>query len=132
MSATRLALLLFILTWPGHADSPPLAVQTFPPSSIGTILGRSIIDPSGDEIGRLVDLLVDRDGQPRAVIVDVGGFLGIGMRRVAIAWEALRFVPETGEIRIAKDVTTDEVAAAPEFRGADQPVQVLLPRRIQP
>jgi hypothetical protein len=132
MSATRLALLLLVLAWPCHAESPPLAVQGFAPSSIGTILGRPILDPSGDEIGRLVDLLVDRDGQPRAAVIDVGGFLGIGMRRVAVAWEALRFAPDTGEIRIAEDVTTDEVAAAPEFRGTDQPVQVLLPRRVKP
>jgi hypothetical protein len=65
-------------------------------------------------------------------VLDVGGFLGVGMRRVAVAWEAFRFTPERPEIRLVQDVTTDEVAAAPEFRGADRPMQILLRRRASP
>ena len=133
MRVLRLALLLLLPALPAAAD-PALAVQAFAPASIATILGHAVLDPSGDEIGRLVDVLVDPDGRPRAAVLDVGGFLGIGMRRVAVAWEAFRFAPGTGEIRLTQDLSTDQVSAAPEFRGADQPMQILQPRRpaIQP
>ena len=115
------ALLLLSLAAPA-----PLAAQTvFPPGQLGSVLGRMVTDKSGDEIGRIVDLLVDADGRPRVVVLDVGGFLGIGMRRVAVAWRTLRFSHDIADPRITEDFTLDEVAAAPEYHGADQTVRVL-------
>ncbi len=46
---------------------------------------------SGNDIGRIVDLLVDGQGRVRAIVLDVGGFMGVGNRKVAVAWSALRF-----------------------------------------
>ena len=84
---------------------------------MGTILGRNVFDSAGDNVGRLVDILVDKNGAPLAAVVDVGGFLGIGARRVAIAWTLLRFTVADGEMRIEMDLTFDSAAAAPEFQG---------------
>lgn len=57
--------------------------------------------PDDKNVGRIVDVLVDDQGQPRAAVVDLGGFLGIGNRRIAVVWRALHFVPEaTGEGKI--------------------------------
>lgn len=133
MSAKRLALLIALLL-PGAAlaGQKLVAVQAFAPNSLVGVLGRRVVDPSGDEIGRLVELLVDGDGKPRAAVLDVGGFLGIGTRRVAVAWEALRFAPAAQDIQVARDLTPEEVSAAPEFRGGDQPVQALMPAPPKP
>lgn len=104
----------------------PLAAQpVFAPGQLGSVLGRMVTDKSGDEIGRIVDILVDADGRPRVAVLDVGGFLGIGMRRVAVSWRTLRFSHDIADPRITEDFTVAEVAAAPEYRGADQPVRVL-------
>ena len=43
-------------------------------------------------MGRIVDLLVDETGQPRAAIIDFGGFLGVGIRKIDIDWHSLRFM----------------------------------------
>ena len=43
-----------------------------------------VLDNDGKEIGRIVDVVVDPAGQPRAIVVDVGGFMGVGSRRVAV------------------------------------------------
>ncbi|WP_371155605.1 PRC-barrel domain-containing protein [Jannaschia sp. 2305UL9-9] len=47
-----------------------------------------------DDIGEIGDLIIGVDGTLQAVVVDVGGFLGIGEREVALKWSALRGVRE--------------------------------------
>ena len=106
----------------------PLPAQTvFQPGQVGAVLGRMVVDKSGDDIGRIVDILVDPDGRPRVAIMDVGGFMGIGTRRVAVAWRSLRFTHDIADPRIIEEMTMDEVAAAPEYHGTDVPVRVLGP-----
>lgn len=128
---------LLLLALPAAAQTPapaplPPTLQTHPPDTIGAVLGRRVMDANGEEIGRLVDILIDRRGRPRAAVIDAGGFMGIGMRRVAVAWEALRFTIGGGETGVASDLTLDEVAAAAEFKGTDSPVRVIGPRRTAP
>ena len=52
-----------------------------------------VADPEGKEIGRLVDVLVDDQGQPQAAVIDFGGFMGVGNRKIAVDWSALHFAP---------------------------------------
>ena len=81
------------------------------------ILGRQVLSSAGEDMGRVVDIVVDRSGQVRAAVIDFGGFLGVGNRKVAIDWNALHFAP-TGsrEDRITLDLTREQVKAAPEYR----------------
>jgi hypothetical protein len=44
-------------------------------------------------MGRIVDVVVDRTGQVRAAVIDLGGFLGVGSRKIAVDWNALSFPP---------------------------------------
>src|SRR5260221_7166387 len=44
-------------------------------------------------MGMVVDVLVDSDGRPRAAIIDFGGFLGVGSRKIAVDWRLLQFKP---------------------------------------
>jgi hypothetical protein len=123
-----LVLLCAPCTWAGSG----LELQSLSPGSVTSILGQSVFDASGDEVGRLVDVLVDRTGQPRAGVIDVGGFLGVGTRRVAVGWSLLHFINENGEIRIVEDLTQDEAAAAPEYRAPDGAVIVAGRRAARP
>ncbi|MGH6869063.1 MAG: PRC-barrel domain-containing protein, partial [Methylocella sp.] len=41
--------------------------------------------------GRIVDIIVDHTGAARAAIIDFGGFLGVGTRKIAVDWRLLRF-----------------------------------------
>ena len=67
----------------------------------------------------MVDLLVDTEGRPLAAVVDVGGFMGLGIRRVALAWELLRFRVEPDMVRMSVEIGSDRVTAAPEYRPGD-------------
>jgi hypothetical protein len=89
------------------------------------ILGRDVRSAADEDMGRIVDVLVDRAGQVRAAIIDFGGFLGVGSRRIAVDWNALHF-PEPGKPgeRITLELTRDQVNTAPEYKDG-KPVVVL-------
>jgi hypothetical protein len=89
------------------------------------ILGRQVRSAANENMGRIVDVIVDRSGQVRAAIIDFGGFLGVGSRRIAVDWNALTFprpADKSGQIRL--ELTRDQVKAAPEYQDG-KPVVVL-------
>jgi hypothetical protein len=89
------------------------------------VLGREVRSSAGENMGRIVDVIVDRTGQARAAIIDFGGFLGVGSRRIAVDWNALRFRPDSVKRDvITLELTRDQVKAAPEYKDK-QPVVVL-------
>jgi hypothetical protein len=73
----------------------------------------------------LIDVLVERGGQVRAAVIDFGGFLGVGNRKVAVDWGALRFAPTGSKYdRITLDLTRDQLKDAPEYKDG-KPLVVL-------
>jgi hypothetical protein len=89
------------------------------------VLGREVLSATDENMGRIVDVLVDRTGQVRAAIIDFGGFLGVGSRKIAVDWNALHFPPPGKPgARIALELTRDQVKAAPEYQEG-KPVVVL-------
>jgi hypothetical protein len=89
------------------------------------ILGREVRSATNENMGRIVDVLVDRSGQVRAAIIDFGGFLGVGSRKIAVDWNALHFPPpgKPGTY-IALELSRDQVAAAPAYQEG-KPVVIL-------
>jgi PRC-barrel domain protein len=89
------------------------------------ILGRDVRSAADENMGRIADVLVDRTGQVRAAIIDFGGFLGVGSRKIAVDWSALHFPPPGKPgARISLDLNRDQVNAAPEYQEG-KPVVVL-------
>ena len=105
--------------------APPASVTVIDSGYARAILGRDVRSPTGDNMGRIADVIVDRGGQVRAAVIDFGGFLGVGSRKIAVAWNALRFanVANKGE-STTLELTRDQVKAAPEYKD-DQPIVVL-------
>jgi PRC-barrel domain len=97
---------------PAEVTTTVLDQQDFEP-----VLGRQVRSSAGEDMGRVVNVVVDRDGQVRAAIIDFGGFLGVGNRKIAIDWNALHFPPpDSKDSRITLDLTRDQVKAAPEYK----------------
>ncbi len=98
------------------APAPPAPAKTEqsraarghrPPNhEVEGILGREVRSTADENMGRIVDVLVDRSGQVRAAIIDFGGFLGVGSRKIAVDWKALHF-PAAGQARAADHAGTD-------------------------
>jgi hypothetical protein len=103
-------------------------MTVFDRQEVQGILGREVRSGANERMGRIVDVIVDRSGQVRAAIIDFGGFLGVGSRKIAVAWNALRFLPDAKDAknveRIGLELTRDQVQGAPEYKE-DKPVVVL-------
>jgi hypothetical protein len=106
------------------APSPPAAVTVLNTHEVEGILGRGVRSASNENMGRIVDVLVDRSGQVRAAIIDFGGFLGVGSRKIAVDWAALHFTPGNPEPPITLELNRDQVNAAPAYEDG-KPVVVL-------
>ncbi|MGH1571490.1 PRC-barrel domain-containing protein [Methylobacterium sp. P31] len=92
-----------------------------------SLLGRSVRSAGGDELGRVIDIIIDKEGHPRAAIIDFGGFLGVGTRKIAVDWRALRFTADGNkERRLSVALTRNQVRVSPEYK-AGEPIVVLGP-----
>jgi hypothetical protein len=111
---------------PAAVDSTPGDTWTavLDTHSVQPILGKEVRSPTGENMGRIVDVIVDRTGQTRAAVIDFGGFLGVGSRKIVVDWNALHFSPRGQNEQIAVDLTRDQVKAAPEYRSG-KPVVVV-------
>jgi hypothetical protein len=109
-------------------DAPPQsAVQSVAPEMAEAILGQQIRDQDGKEVGRLIDVLVDANGMPQAAVIDYGGFMGVGNRKVAVHWSMLRFDPADPKHKITLEMTPDQIKAAPEFLNPNKAAPVVTP-----
>jgi hypothetical protein len=113
------------------AETAPTPPQTAPQITVLNnhdvegVLGREVLSATDENMGRIVDVLVDHAGQVRAAIIDFGGFLGVGSRKIAVDWGALHFpTPGKPDARITLELTRDQVKAAPEYQEG-RPVVVL-------
>jgi hypothetical protein len=111
-------------------DSPPAnppaqgAPQPEPPSAIVLdkqfaqgVMGKEVRGAANEDMGRIVDVVVDLTGQVRAAVIDFGGFLGVGSRKIAVEWGALNFVAIADKRSVVGlALTRDQVKAAPEYK----------------
>jgi hypothetical protein len=137
------AIMLVSLGFPSspHAQGardtgPPLQAQTSagPPGAIPegpgqpsvtilgsrqaqSVLGKEVRSSADENMGRIVDVIVDHDGSVRAAVIDFGGFLGVGSRKIAVDWNVLTFPsPTSGREFVTLELTRDQVKAAPEYK----------------
>jgi hypothetical protein len=111
---------------PAKTEQPAQsAVTILPNHEVEGILGREVRSSADENMGRIVDVLVVRGGQVRAAIIDFGGFLGVGSRKIAVDWAALHFpAPAKPEAPIKLELNRDQVNAAPAYEDG-KPVVVL-------
>jgi PRC-barrel domain len=112
---------------PPKETAPPPSVTIIEATDAHGVLGRDVRSPTDEDMGRVVDVIVDRAGQVRAAVIDFGGFLGVGSRKIVVDWNALHFgrIANKGE-SITLELTKDQVKAAPEYKE-DAPIVVLGP-----
>jgi PRC-barrel domain len=105
--------------------APPPSVTIIQAADAHGVLGRDVRSSTDEDMGRIGDVIVDRAGQVRAAVIDFGGFLGVGSRKIVVDWNALHFaqIANKGE-SITLELTKDQVKAAPEYKE-DAPIVVL-------
>ncbi|MGK7870544.1 PRC-barrel domain-containing protein [Falsiroseomonas sp. E2-1-a20] len=84
-----------------------------PLARVQNLVGTNVIGANGRDAGEVENLLIDRNGQVRAAVVEWGGFLGLGESRAVVPIEQLRF-GGSGE-RVRMDLTRAQLEALPRF-----------------
>lgn len=95
--------------------SQPEALDSSP--RLESVLGREVTAPMGVESGRVIDVLIDGEGHVHAFVVEFGGFLGIGTRKIAVERAAFRF---SGR-KILVQVLGDQIQSAREYTSGEPP-----------
>jgi hypothetical protein len=105
--------------------APPPSVTVIGARDAHGVLGREVRSPTDEDMGRIVDVIVDRSGVVRAAVIDFGGFLGVGSRKIVVEWNALHFGRVANKSdSITLELTKEQVTAAPEYKE-DTPIVVL-------
>jgi len=89
------------------------------------LVGLNVYNDSNESLGSINDLLADKSGNIKGVVIGVGGFLGVGEHLVAVAFDKVKFVddpiaytgaataPATGGARPSTSTTTGAATTAP-------------------
>ncbi len=125
-----------------HETPPRVGTPEIPPQPTVTILGsrqaqsvlgKEVRSSADENMGRIVDVIVDHDGRVRAAVIDFGGFLGVGSRKIAVDWNALSFPPPAGGRDVVTlELTRDQVKAAPEYKDKQTVVVLGAAGALQP
>jgi sporulation protein YlmC with PRC-barrel domain len=88
------------------------------------IIGKQVYSSSASDaehIGDVNNLVIGENGEVAAVVIGVGGFLGIGEKNVAVNYSELEWVvAEDNTERFVLPTTKDALETAPEFKAEDQ------------
>src|SRR5690606_5902339 len=91
------------------------------------VIGESVYNGTGEEaenIGKVTDLVISPDGNVEAIVVGVGGFLGIGQKEVALEYDLIEWSEQPdGERWLVVPTTKEALEAQAEFdRAAYRPM----------
>src|SRR5262249_41032104 len=91
---------------------------------VSAILGKGVRSNAGEDMGRIVDVIVGRDGRIHAAIIDFGGVLGIGTRKNAVRWDALGFAPAGQAGAVVLALHPNQRRLAPQYKRGEPLVVV--------
>jgi sporulation protein YlmC with PRC-barrel domain len=107
--------------------SAPVIISQTPNQWLGSkLMGADVIGPNNEKIGDVSDILVDMSGKVDALIVGVGGVLGIGAKDVAVPISAFAIVPANSEANRSNadqfrlSMTKEQLKAHAEFKALDR------------
>jgi sporulation protein YlmC with PRC-barrel domain len=102
-------------------DAGPAAqIHTSLPGDSATVTHwykQNVYDPADNKIGEVMDVLVERDGKISALIIGVGGFLGMGEKDVAVPFNAVRTTTkDNNKWYLVMNSTKDALKSAKGFK----------------
>ena len=82
-----------------------------------SLMGKTVYNPADESLGKINDLVFAKEGGIQAVVVGVGGFLGIGEKNVAVSYGAVQATTtqDDGSVKLVLDTTKEELEAAPAY-----------------
>lgn len=89
------------------------------------LMGLNVYNEANEKLGDINELLVDKSGKINAVVIGIGGFLGMGEHDIAVSIDKLKFVEEpvrtssTSTSTTSRDTTTGAASTTTTNRNAN-------------
>ena len=97
------------------------------------LIGTAVNNDAGERIGDINDILLSKDGKVAAVVIGVGGFLGLGEHEVAVKFDSLRMTQDADNKTVAAiSATKDSLKAAPQWRWGNESGTSSVDKGTQP
>ena len=87
-------------------------------ASVEHLMSRTVIGADGEKVGKVTDVILGPDGNAQLLVIQSGGFLGIGGKEIAADIALADVLPGNGPITL-RDVTQASVRDMPEFQYSD-------------
>lgn len=113
---------------PSEAAAPIAAAGDW---SAAKMKGVNVYNEANDKVGDIEDVIINSQGRVRGVVIEAGGFLGMGTHYVLVAMDSLKFANKAGKTtegktsetkrewypdRAVLNVTKDQLKSMPEFK----------------
>ncbi|SFN03114.1 Sporulation protein YlmC, PRC-barrel domain family [Bradyrhizobium sp. Rc3b] len=89
------------------------------------LMGLNVYNENNEKLGDINELLVDKSGKINAVVIGIGGFLGMGEHDIAVSMDKLKFIEEpvrtssTSTTTTSRDTTTGAASTNTTSRNAN-------------
>src|SRR5262245_44487122 len=102
-----------LLSTAAYADTGTLTTVPAQSVTVTNWYKQNVYDPADKQIGEVRDVLVTKDGTVSALIISVGGFLGIGSKDVAVPFSAVQQKTKDNKPYLSLDTTKEALTNAP-------------------
>jgi len=112
------------MTGTDMTDKDLVAAASKPHELVGSdrVQGTAVYRPGGQKIGQIVRIMIDkRTGQAAYVVMNFGGFLGLGQESYPLPWSLLAYNPKLGGYEV--DISDDQLKDAPKLM-ADETIDL--------
>jgi sporulation protein YlmC with PRC-barrel domain len=79
------------------------------------VIGTKVVNDQDESIGKIGEIVLGSNGKPSGVVVDVGGFLGIGTHPVLLGWKQISLVDNDGSTQAVVKASKDELKQMPAY-----------------
>jgi len=108
---------LMIAVSPAVAQTPAFMDMQNNTEVLGSdFVGTPVNDKSGQQIGKIVNLVFDQTGRIELAVIGAGGFLGVGEKDLAVPFDAVKSEEVNGKHVFVIDATKEQLAAAPAYK----------------
>jgi sporulation protein YlmC with PRC-barrel domain len=83
------------------------------------IVGLTVRNNADDDVGKISEVLIDESGKASGVVVDVGGFLGMGTHPVKLGWNQIKLVNQDGGLRAVVNMDKNALKQMPEYKATN-------------
>jgi len=96
----------------------PAALNADGSINASKVVGVNVINNANDTVGEIGEVLLDDSGQVSGVVVDVGGFLGIGSHPVKLAWKQIKMVNKDGKLQAVVNMDKNALKQMPAYEAS--------------